>query len=771
MRLRQLFLWCLLAVLTAAQAQKVTTDKRFARGATMAFGRMTTAGLPATEIAEQGFCYAEHSQPTVDDQKSKKYLTNSGRIYWIDGLTPATKYYMRAYVQKNDGQVYYGDVLKFYTLPKGQITYTIRDGGSTDVKNRITNAVKTAIDWWNNLTEMKGFSPNVGYEGGVQTADCSYGGWIRVGPNASYQRAGTIMHEMLHGCGVIPWADTEWSRHNLRSGVNGEGYGTGYWLGDRVTEVLRFLENSRTEQLNGDYQHLWPYGINGAHEDDGTDLLYIGNSLICQALGEDGLQHTNKLFAEPYYAFDQEDDVKYYIKCESMDHGLVSAYLMPTAAGTLEWRQLSTNDAMVNDSAAWNITFTPENQYYQLRNVGTGRYMTYAKSGKNGITTAAHETPSASDNFHLMKSRIDVSVGTTTIPRRGYWLIHPTQNWTPPCLTASADGSISTSTFNIANKSTAQRWLILTKEEAQTIETAAVDELKMLAQEAVDQAKTLFAVPHTEDVPGTDAAFETELARIDELLATATEENELKPLADAAKTAYMTFLQNATPSDMSKPFDLTFLLADPDMETGDGWSQSPSVGFSCGEFYEKAFDMNQTIKNLPGGTYAFCVQGFQRPGKSDACSKNSVTAYVYAGSKKEKMAHAVSGAQTSKLGGTESAVNGKYIPNDMETASIYFAKGLYENRAFAGLSKDGSQLKVGLSCSSMPEGYWVIFSNFRLYFYGSKLVKEVTGIRATLTERGEMFQDKWYDLQGRHVDPSLRKKGIYIRNGKKVVIK
>ena len=80
-----------------------------------------------------------------------------------------------------------------------------------------------------------------------------------------------------------------------------------------MTAVVRFLDNNTTGTLNGDYQHMWPYGINGANEDNGSDILYIGNSLICQALGEDGLQHTSKEFAQPYYALNQEDNIKYYI--------------------------------------------------------------------------------------------------------------------------------------------------------------------------------------------------------------------------------------------------------------------------------------------------------------------------------------------------------------------------------------------------------------------------------------------------------------------------
>ena len=346
----------LLAQQAMAQTPTVVTDTRFARGATMAFGRIkSTNANGGAAIQKRGFCLAEHNNPTIDDVTNTATLTNNGIIYYFKDLKPATKYYMRAYATNKDGVTGYGDVIKFYTIPKGTIQLTMRSGGDQATYNRIKEAAETAVNWWNNLTEMKGFGPNVGYESGTPTADCSYGGWIRVGPNSSYQRCGTIMHEMLHGIGVIPWADTEWSRHNLRSGVNGDGYGTGYWLGDRVTEVLTFWDN-KVQKLNGDYQHLWPYGINGASEDNGSDLLYIGNSLVCQALGEDGLQHTYSLFAEPYYALNQEDTIKYYIKNEAADRGLNTSFLKPNATGALKWTAMTSAEAALNDSrAAWAL--------------------------------------------------------------------------------------------------------------------------------------------------------------------------------------------------------------------------------------------------------------------------------------------------------------------------------------------------------------------------------------------------------------------------------
>ena len=706
MKLRTLYLIgvaSLFAQQAVAQTPKVTTDTRFARGATMAFGRIkgSASANGGSAIQKRGFCLSETPEPTVDDIVSTKQLSNNGIIYYFDDLKPATKYYMRAYATNKDGVTGYGDAIKFYTLPMGTIKLSMRDGGDQTTYNRIKTAAETAVNWWNNLTEMKGFNPSVGYASGTATADCSYGGWIRVGPNTSYQRCGTIMHEMLHGIGVIPWADTEWSRHNLRSSVNGDGYGTGYWLGDRVTEVLTFWDN-KTQQLNGDYQHMWPYGINGANEDNGTDLLYIGNSLVCQALGEDGLQHTTSLFAEPYYALNQEDTIKYYIKNEAESRGRYTSYLVADGS-TLRWAEMTAGEAAADDRAAWYITFTPENQYYQLRNAKTGQYLNY----NNGIRMV-----SATDNWHLMRGRVDVD------GQRGYWIIHPESNWTPKCLQANANGTTAQATFNIANSAEAQRWLILTAEEAQTLEEKAI----AVRKAELEKYRRLLAVPHLEDVRNADATMQSALADVEARLETAATSAEVAALNDEAKAAAMTFLRSVTPTQPESPFDVTWLLVNPTVsETIEGWTTSESITDqreNCVEFYQKTFDFSQTVTGLPAGTYGFGAQAFQRPGKPASCSDAAVTTSLYAGNESQPVAHAVSEAQTAKVGGSESEIGGKYIPNDMTAAALYFAKGLYQDTVVTRIEAEGA-LKVGIRCTSSAEGFWTIFRNFHLYYYGN----------------------------------------------------
>lgn len=742
----------------------VTTDKRFVRGATMAFGRMTVNANGAT-IKTRGFCCSENPEPTINDIVSKKTLQNNGLIYWLQDLKPATKYYMRAYVVTAGYQVAYGEPIKFYTIPMGNVTYTYSNGGDAATNQRINTALEQACYYFNNMiyTERK---YNVDYSPGTPTADCNYTtvNHMNIGPNTSYQRCGTVMHEMEHGLGLQNYS-TQWSKNILRSGD-----GTGYWLGDRVAEALHFWDNNTTTRLNGDKIHMWPYGINGANEDNGSEVLYLANAMICQALGEDGLEHDYARHADPYYALEQEDDVKYYLTNESASRGLYTAYLKPTAAGVLKWVEMTAEEAVQNDSVAWYFTFTPSNQYYQIRNAATGQYITYT----NGIRTATKSSLTANENWHLMKGRVDVD------GQRGYWIIHPTSNWTPPCLQANANGATGAVTFNIANSAVAQRWLIMTMDETRAAEVKAIAKAKAQAQDLLKKIKELMAVPHTENVAGTDQGINNTVSTLEARINTASTTTELNAIISEARTATTQFLENVTATDREKPFDLTYMMNNASLTDGtEGWNGAGTFNYGAVEFYQATFDFNQTVTQLPAGTYQFCAQGFQRPGTTATsysdytAGNNNVTAYIYAGSKNQKLCHICDTMLNTKVGvGNESTAGGKYVPNDMQSASAYFAKKLYENRLATELTTSNASLKMGIRSSNMGTSYWAIFNNFRLYFYG-KMSIETLGIETLNPESATQQGRKGiYTLDGRRMnsDAQLRS-GLYIIDGRKVVVK
>lgn len=775
MKKRHLFA-IILATITTLSAHaaepKVTTNARFARGATIAFGRMSYSGFTTSQIAQRGFCWATTPEPTPDDNVTTTTLSNNGLIYVLNDLEPATKYYMRPFVKTKDDEVVYGSTIKFYTLPKGTMSYSIRDGGDASARERIRKATQEAVDYWNNCTNILGVSFNVGHNPGTPTADCSYGGYIRVGDNQSYQKTGTILHEMLHGVGV--GTNEIWWNGNLRA--DGD---RGNWLGDRATEVLRFWDNDNTAVLKGDNTHMWPYGINGAHEDTGTKVLYYGNSLICQALMEDGLEPSSSHFANPYYAFDQEDTIKYYLKNEDPSRGFYTSYLVEQADGTLAWKAIETSELASADEAAWFITFTPKNQFYQFRNAATGHYITL-----NGSTAKTATALSANTDFHLMRARVDAN-GTS---QRGYWMLHHAAR-SPRGLSAAAGGKVQTETFNIANSATTQRWVIVTAEQNTNLETEAMNTYKTQLSNLVTRLKALLDVPHSEDSENTDLALSQAIAEIEAAAETATTVTELENLVSRAQQAQFDFLANATPTDIEQPFDLTFLIKNPGMDSADGWADSPALNYSCAEFYEKTFDFNQTLTDMPAGTYQLRVQAFQRPGSSaDAYSyytKNqtsAITTYIYAGGKAVRVNNICSDAQSRKLGvGNEVSVGSspvQYVPNDMQSVANYFKRGYYDNEVNSTVARDGGSLKIGIRCSSAGSKYWSIFDNFRLYYFGSMPLDEVNGIEnvQSSSTKVQAHDNAVYDLSGRRVStfngqPSTLPKGIYIVGGKKIVVK
>lgn len=759
----------------------VTTDTRFARGATQAFGRSTVVTNGAS-IIERGFCWSENPDPKVTDNRTVEYFNNNGAIYVMRNMKPATKYYVRAYAMTKDYAVGYGVALKVITLPKGQVGWWYNNGGDADANARINYAINTAVNtYWNNLTNIIGFGTSVSYGSGTPTADSSYGGSMRIGPNSAYQQTGTVMHEMLHGIGVGTlgwWNGSTPLREN------------GLWTGDRVTNLLRFWDNSTTEKLQGDGMHMWPYGINGAQEDNHSDALYTITSLLAQALGEDGLPCSDSRgYASPAYNFDQEDTIKYYIKSESPNCGLVNSYLVENDNHQLVWKQMTADEATADSKAAWYVTFTPNNQYYQLHNAATGYYMTYTKTGLNGISTANRPTLTANENFHLMCSRVDVDLnGKKGV--RGYWIIHPESSGSPATLTANTNNTTSTTGLNLWNTATNQRWIILSGDEAKNLETSLLVISKNKLTDMVAKIRRTAATPHKEDVSGADNTLETSLAGIETQGAAAINASEISVLINQARSAGMTFLKDVTPQSIDAPFDLTFLINNPSFDTNskDGWTSSldPNYYSKIDEFYETTFNFYQDITNVPKGTYQLRVQAFQRPGETNTvytdfkAGKNNVSSAIFIGTTTKNIKNIMEDRQTNILysgdGSDLKVGDGAYVPNSMEGTTRYFAKNLYDNNVSCALTADASNLRIGISSTKSDSYYWTIFDNFRLYYYGSIPTETVTAINEVVTSDNNhvrRFSNQVYTITGVKVGTSIDKlpAGIYIQNNKKMIVK
>lgn len=783
---------------------KVATDKRYVRGAVEAFGRMTVSGVSTSNILEQGFCYATHPNPTVLDNRSTDYLELNGRIYRMP-MEPASVYYIRAYVMTKTYQVGYGDVIKMSTLPMGNVTYTYYNNDGGDFHNTKNNNALTEACWyWSNYTSINGFHVTANYSPGTPTADCGYGGGMRIGSNSG-QRTGTCMHEMNHGIGggtITIWGG--WNESPLRTSVNGD------WAGERANSVLQFWENRSDllitaaydgahwgfRPISGVYEDgggstaIWEnkYAFNGAHLEpgawagpsdwNGTQLVYIGNSLINQGMCEDGLIPVNYwsgAFCLPAYVFEQDDDTKYYIKCEDTERGLYDSYLVEDNNGKLLWKAIDNSEVTSHDEAAWYVTFNPINQYYQLCNASTGHYISYNSSTFKALSRTGI---SNNENFHLIRGRKDVNVGGIKV--RGYWLIHPENAETPPTMTANTNGNISSVSLNLYDSGTSQRWIFLNEDEVAEFEQGTKKAIQTDLKNLIAQIRKLKRVPHIEDVEGADESLENTLKGIESVSTAATTANEVRPLVEEARAAAMTFLGNVTPENVDNPFDITFMVDNAAIDDNSGWSQTPTFSNSCCEYFQTTFDFNQTLKDMPKGTYRLTNQAFQRPGEYStaynnyAAGKNNVNAVLYINSKTEKICHIGEGASTKQVHDDDVTVGNPtvYIPNTMASAAAYFKKGLYQNEVVMTTTTSGGNVKIGLRGTSSSSGYWTIFDNFHLYYYGTMSADMVTGIgNIQIADIENSLDNSIFNIHGQYMGTSLEglPAGIYIVGGKKIL--
>ncbi len=227
-------------------------------------------------IQEIGLVYNTLKEPTVTDNKIARPTVENNFKQRISSLTPQTLYYLRPYVITSKGTLY-GEEFSMSTIKKGNFTYSINQNGADQATmDRLKTAYDIATTYYNNFTSIVKHV-TVNYSPGTPTADGNISGWINMGSNAAYQKAGTAMHEMAHTVGV----GTHSKYWELMY--------SGSWHGERANAILQMMTNNSAAVVKGDNTHFWPYGINGSWEDDGSDFLYIMNALILQGMKTDGL--------------------------------------------------------------------------------------------------------------------------------------------------------------------------------------------------------------------------------------------------------------------------------------------------------------------------------------------------------------------------------------------------------------------------------------------------------------------------------------------------
>lgn len=471
------------------------TNHYVATGATQALVRATMRG---SNILERGVCWSTEHNPTVLDERTTKYFDLKGYIFHIKGLQPATVYYIRPYVMNKTYTVAYGDEVKIVTHPKGTCTGSWNEGAPDAAANqRCREAIQQTIDYFNEWTGIQGFHLSGNYGAETPTADCSYGGWMRIGPNAGNQAIGTVLHETGHGVGVgqhVRWNECEDTRENQGK--------YGKWLGREANDVLHFLENYYGDEVffTGDAVHGWgtssntsianatisyDWLVNGADKDKHAELQYIGGMCILHGLFIDGLPPT----ASNWYTTDQngiagytynfDDNKKYYLMNKDAERGLGEGLLYQRASTDIGWKPLLTGEVL-SDSAAWYMEFDPQSCLYSFKNASTGKYLTHPTSG-NLEVKVLKTSPTKAEKFQLMPDRTDVTINIEGKKNKthGYWFTWDNSGFKSMGAASFSNrrgyGSIPQEAFDFSDKATKQQWIILSEDELAAYQQKAIE--------------------------------------------------------------------------------------------------------------------------------------------------------------------------------------------------------------------------------------------------------------------------------------------------------
>lgn len=255
---------------------------------------------------------------------------------------------------------------------------------------------------------------------------------------------------------------------------------------------------------------------------------------------------------------------------------------------------------------------------------------------------------------------------------------------------------------------------------------------------------------------------------------------------------------NVNEASDSNPVDVTAVIksakfsdVDETTNSSDGWNNPGNLGNDdtqksvlAMEFWQVGFDMYQTIKGLPEGTYELGVDAWIRNGGNqenyDGWKANPeysmALLYAVAGDSAAvftaPIANVMVGAQTEDPGleGVVEAtdINNEegltyYIPNSLQGGRDYMDLNpeAYYNKAIVKVNADGI-LTVGIKKAEQKGNSWVVLDNFKLTYFGKNssqtVSPDLTGIEAV---NGETAKVEYFTLDGRKATKAH--KGIMIQ--------
>lgn len=278
--------------------------------------------------------------------------------------------------------------------------------------------------------------------------------------------------------------------------------------------------------------------------------------------------------------------------------------------------------------------------------------------------------------------------------------------------------------------------------------------------ELVKNAKALVV----ENSSGADQ-FNAAIVRAEDLLGKDNATNkELEVMTSRLQTSLDRYVTGLMDTDN----ELTSNLKNPDFKTmqTSGWQGStPSLEHNVGEFFNTNFDMYQILTKLKPGKYLVYVQAFYRNGSHDVAypkhqnGTELLYARFYAGSASTSIRSVYD--QTFSMGSWRN-----YLDNrDQAERAFNTDPKAMANYLVTSVGTNGS-LRIGVKKSVSVQYDWTCFNNFRIFY-----IPQTDDDTAIEQIDSDCQNDApLYDLSGRQVI-TPRAKGIYIQNGKKVLMK
>lgn len=212
---------------------------------------------------------------------------------------------------------------------------------------------------------------------------------------------------------------------------------------------------------------------------------------------------------------------------------------------------------------------------------------------------------------------------------------------------------------------------------------------------------------------------------------------------------------------------------------------------NCGEVWNSgAYEMHQDIVGLPEGTYILSCQGFLRHGGGTEDSYKILngdkeqTVYAYLGGVssvdtcsvelKNIASVQLTQAEIDSLGitgGNSKFNNNTFIGADqLSCADGFFKAGFYKNELTVKVGADGV-LRISIEKIGAVGQDWVVVDNFSLFYLGKNSSAESSEDQKTAIDNVQIAAQKAiFTITGLRVN-KMAKPGLYIVNGKKVLVK